>query len=195
MNGHKRVFRSQSAMEYLMTYGWAILIISVVLAVLFSLNVFNAGASLGTACIGQPGYSCTQPLITSGGLITFTIGSGTGSSVTDAWFACAGTGNSVSASSLVYNAIYQNGQVSGASYSGIAIPGVYPTVLSNTIANGAQITVQGVQCYPAKGGITNMLSPIGSSFSGSIWMVYTTSGSSWSPAYIQIATVTAKSSS
>ena len=32
---------AQSAMEYLMTYGWAILIISVVLVVLFSLGVTN----------------------------------------------------------------------------------------------------------------------------------------------------------
>ena len=34
--------KAQSAMEYLMTYGWAILIISVVLAALFQLGVFNA---------------------------------------------------------------------------------------------------------------------------------------------------------
>jgi hypothetical protein len=34
-------FKSQSAMEYLMTYGWAILIIAVVLAALFELGVFN----------------------------------------------------------------------------------------------------------------------------------------------------------
>lgn len=33
--------RLQSAMEYLMTYGWAILIIAVVLAALFELGVFN----------------------------------------------------------------------------------------------------------------------------------------------------------
>ena len=37
---HQR-FQSQSAMEYLMTYGWAILIIAVVLAALFELGVFN----------------------------------------------------------------------------------------------------------------------------------------------------------
>ena len=35
-------FRSQSAMEYLMTYGWAILIIAVVLGALFSLGIFNS---------------------------------------------------------------------------------------------------------------------------------------------------------
>ncbi len=36
--------RSQSAMEYLMTYGWAILIIAVVLGALYSLGVFNMSA-------------------------------------------------------------------------------------------------------------------------------------------------------
>jgi hypothetical protein len=36
-----RKLRSQSAMEYLMTYGWAILIIAVVLGALFQLGVFN----------------------------------------------------------------------------------------------------------------------------------------------------------
>ncbi len=38
---HSAYYRSQSAMEYLMTYGWAILIIAVVLGALFSLGVFN----------------------------------------------------------------------------------------------------------------------------------------------------------
>ncbi|MCL5239323.1 MAG: LamG domain-containing protein [Candidatus Marsarchaeota archaeon] len=38
----QRVRRAQSAMEYLMTYGWAILIIAVVLGALFQLGVFNS---------------------------------------------------------------------------------------------------------------------------------------------------------
>ncbi|MDE1855249.1 MAG: hypothetical protein KGH57_02955 [Candidatus Micrarchaeota archaeon] len=42
MRNAKRVKKAQSAMEYLMTYGWAILIIGVVLAGLFYLGVFNA---------------------------------------------------------------------------------------------------------------------------------------------------------
>jgi len=36
--------KSQSAMEYLMTYGWAILIIAVVLGALFQLGVFNSSS-------------------------------------------------------------------------------------------------------------------------------------------------------
>ncbi len=46
--------RSQSAMEYLMTYGWAILIIAIVLVALFSLGIFN---SSNFAPRAQPG-SC-----------------------------------------------------------------------------------------------------------------------------------------
>ncbi|MDE1833537.1 MAG: LamG domain-containing protein [Candidatus Micrarchaeota archaeon] len=50
-----RETRAQSAMEYLMTYGWAILIIAVVLAVLFTLGIFNANTYGGRAHSG----SCT----------------------------------------------------------------------------------------------------------------------------------------
>jgi len=44
MRSSSRCKKSQSAMEYLMTYGWAILIISVVLASLFQLGVFNSSS-------------------------------------------------------------------------------------------------------------------------------------------------------
>ncbi|MDE1855812.1 MAG: LamG domain-containing protein [Candidatus Micrarchaeota archaeon] len=46
--------RAQSAMEYLMTYGWAILIVAVALAALYQLGVFNPASLQGKA---QPG-SC-----------------------------------------------------------------------------------------------------------------------------------------
>jgi hypothetical protein len=40
----EKVVKLQSAMEYLMTYGWAILIIAVVLGVLFQLGVFSSSS-------------------------------------------------------------------------------------------------------------------------------------------------------
>jgi hypothetical protein len=56
--------RSQSAMEYLMTYGWAILIIAVVLGILFQLGVFSSGsfavrAPPGTCKVFRPAGSWT----------------------------------------------------------------------------------------------------------------------------------------
>jgi hypothetical protein len=41
----RKTFKLQSAMEYLMTYGWAILIIAVVLGVLYQMGVFNSSSS------------------------------------------------------------------------------------------------------------------------------------------------------
>ncbi len=68
--------RSQSAMEYLMTYGWAILIIAVVLAALFSLGVFSSpNVSAVSSCVTQPGYGCTGLTLASNGLLSATIGS------------------------------------------------------------------------------------------------------------------------
>ncbi len=60
--------KSQSAMEYLMTYGWAILIIAVVIAVLFDLGIFSS-PSFGNSCITQDGFYCSNPILTSSGAL------------------------------------------------------------------------------------------------------------------------------
>ncbi len=54
--------RSQSAMEYLMTYGWAILIIAVVLAVLYQIGVFSGGNFVP----GSPAGACEVQRTTVG---------------------------------------------------------------------------------------------------------------------------------
>ena len=71
----KRKVKAQSAMEYLMTYGWAILIISVVLAALWSIGVFSSpGGGGSAACVGTIGYLCGTPTLESNGLLLTTIG-------------------------------------------------------------------------------------------------------------------------
>ncbi len=65
---HAKRFSSQSAMEYLMTYGWAILIIAVVLAALFELGVFNpytfaAKAQPGSCSVYRPDGAGTNNFI------------------------------------------------------------------------------------------------------------------------------------
>jgi hypothetical protein len=73
--------KAQSAMEYLMTYGWAILIIAVVLGALFSLGVFNGNSILGTSCVAATGYLCQSPLYShTTGFISVTLGQTTGTS-------------------------------------------------------------------------------------------------------------------
>jgi len=76
-------FKAQSAMEYLMTYGWAILIIAVVLGALFSLGVFNSSSLIGTSCVALSGYYCANPVLT-GNTLTLTVGQATGTSYSSA---------------------------------------------------------------------------------------------------------------
>jgi len=81
----KALAKAQSAMEYLMTYGWAILIVAVVLGALYSLGVFNGAAFLGTSCIAASGFYCTNPTLSTGGVLTVTIGQATGTTFNNAY--------------------------------------------------------------------------------------------------------------
>ena len=75
--------RQQSAMEYLMTYGWSIVAIAVVVGALYSLGVFGGGANGATGCGVVAGFSCTQPILYSSGVLTAGVGSiGTTKTVT-----------------------------------------------------------------------------------------------------------------
>ena len=52
--------RSQSALEYMMTYGWAILIIVIVAAVLYSFGIFSPSSSISATITGFSGLGSVQ---------------------------------------------------------------------------------------------------------------------------------------
>jgi putative component of membrane protein insertase Oxa1/YidC/SpoIIIJ protein YidD len=52
--------KGQSAMEYLMTYGWAILVIIIVIAVLFYIGVLNPRNVTPSSCTFPPGLTCSS---------------------------------------------------------------------------------------------------------------------------------------
>jgi hypothetical protein len=95
-------FRAQSAMEYLMTYGWAILIIAVVLGALYSLGIFNGTNFLGNTCIAGTGYLCSNPSLATNGILSFTFGY-YGPNITVSGFACSS--NSISPNSFSQSGI------------------------------------------------------------------------------------------
>ncbi|MDE1852117.1 MAG: hypothetical protein KGH69_05565, partial [Candidatus Micrarchaeota archaeon] len=73
MNNVHRL-KLQGAMEYLMTYGWAILIVAVVLAVMFSLGVFSSGGTVSNSCLSTAGYLCQNPVLNSTGWLGIKFG-------------------------------------------------------------------------------------------------------------------------
>ena len=69
--------KGQAAMEYLMTYGWAILIVIVVVAALYAMGVFRIGvAPIGCSpCFSGfalVGYTKTGPTPSTGGSLKIT---------------------------------------------------------------------------------------------------------------------------
>ena len=150
-----------------MTYGWAILIIAVVLGALFSLGVFSGTSLLGTTCIASSGYYCSG-LVLHGGSLSFTFGQSTGV-------------NWASANVFFWP-------------SGAPAPTAVPTgscaAPFSSINSGQTVTVSlSGTCGPT-GSTVTLPNTLGSTIAGSIWASYYTS--SGGPYFTQVATLTAK---
>ncbi|MDE1846069.1 MAG: hypothetical protein KGH53_02205 [Candidatus Micrarchaeota archaeon] len=79
----------QSAMEYLMTYGWAILIIAVVLGALYQLGVFNSNQlGFSSSCLASSGFLCQNPILNTTGWLAVKFGAIGTSSLTITNTAC-----------------------------------------------------------------------------------------------------------
>ena len=66
--------KSQSALEYMMTYGWAILVIVIVAAVLYSLGIFSPSSSLSTTVTGFANTPISSAAFTNNGGLAFSVG-------------------------------------------------------------------------------------------------------------------------
>ena len=161
----------QSAMEYLMTYGWAILIIAVVMVALFSLGILG-GSPLTTTCLPQSGYQCSGVVYshTSGNVVA-TIGQTTGNN----W-----------ASANVYFV------PQGTSTTGAGVP----SSISNNPKGGNVIGTlnSGATATSIDIPVSAPSTAAGTSTSGQLWAVYyvTSGGTTQGPYYSQLATVTLK---
>ncbi len=168
--------KAQSAMEYLMTYGWAILIISVVLASLFSLGVFNSGASLSTTCLPLAGYTCTSPLLHSGAMF-LGVGQATGA----AW------------SNTVY--YYDPTGTTGCDLTAL-VPTAAGTTIPNSVWNGISLSSGFANTIVINPGDTDTAvfsasAGSGTSYSGTLWVSYNTL--QVSNLCVQVATISLKS--
>lgn len=66
--------KGQSATEQLITYGWAAMILVVIIGVLFYMGVINFSGSEPERCLFQSGFLCTNHrLYSSGGQVTVNV--------------------------------------------------------------------------------------------------------------------------
>ena len=167
------LWRLQSAMEYLMTYGWAILIIAVVLAALFELGVFNGSNLAPQACIAQAGFVCKNPIYTANG-IGIILGQTTGREYFDSFMFIAAEGEPLSSTGIPQNFTDPS--------NGLFIGNLLPGQTVGADFNSSKFAYGQI---PAN-------APIGTPFAGYVWLGYCLSPCSAPTAYSKVATITAK---
>src|SRR3989344_3962590 len=83
--------RGQSALEYLVTYGWAILAIVIIAAVLWYTGVFNPSKFRGgNECGGFGSFTCIDQVITTTSA-TIVLGNSVGRTITAGNVSIVGT--------------------------------------------------------------------------------------------------------
>jgi hypothetical protein len=83
--------RGQAAMEFLMTYGWVLLVVLVAVSALAYFGVLNPGDKLPESCVFFPGIGCNDFKVTSSSVI-LVITNGGGINLEDVTFTVLGTG-------------------------------------------------------------------------------------------------------
>ncbi|MCL5100381.1 MAG: hypothetical protein M1122_00285 [Candidatus Marsarchaeota archaeon] len=136
--------RLQSAMEYLITYGWSIVIIAVIIAALAALGIFSPGKFSGQECNIQEGLVCQGAYMMQNGTLSLNVYQATQYPINITAIGCNTEGN-------VTN--MQSPSASG---------GIYVQV-------GSNVTLY-VQCYTNTGAFSG--TP-GTQFSGFIIINYT----------------------
>ncbi len=103
--------KGQAALEFLMTYGWAILIVVVVVAALFAMNVFNPSSFVGETASGFASFTVTGWSYSQAGVVNFTLGNKLGEQITITNVSVK-TSDGTTASDNTTNLVGPNGKVS-----------------------------------------------------------------------------------
>lgn len=99
--------KGQAAMEFLMTYGWAILAAIIAIGVLAYFGVFSPGKYISKACIINNPFGCDESALAAGA-ITLNIRNGGGEDYNVSSIAIAGCTSYTTATTIV------DGSTSGA---------------------------------------------------------------------------------
>lgn len=86
--------KGQAAMEFLMTYGWALLVVLVAIGALAFFGVLNPSQFLPSTCTITPGLHCDDFIVSEANGVTVIIQNGLGNGITDAYINATGCSGS-----------------------------------------------------------------------------------------------------
>lgn len=122
-----------------MTYGWAVIIMLVVVAVLFYLGVFSSSSSTPKSCAFPSGFSCNEFEVDSDGRLLLDVGQATGRTITVTGIGCSADGMPAITSyvSVVIRSgshAWVNNYTNGTACSGASSPFKGKVILQYTVA-------------------------------------------------------------
>lgn len=147
-------FKFQTAMEYLVSYGWVILILGIVVYMLYSLGILT-GAPQASSCSPKGGYVCTVPIlshITGNAIMKVSQSSGTDWATANFMFVPSGTPSTSIQSDFV---------------------GPNEQIVTTGLASGQTITIN----IPVNTMLTSTAPVnVGETYSGFLWAMYAIPG-------------------
>ncbi|MCL4404941.1 hypothetical protein M1583_03055 [Candidatus Marsarchaeota archaeon] len=176
--------KAQMSLDFLISYGVAFIIISAAIYIIMTSGIFNP-TIIPENCVPAPSFVCDSYGINSTGAMVIKLSQATGGTINVTGVACSVNPNNTDED------IPATGNVNILGYSGD--PSSYPP--STFTANGVRIYSDGygvlnAYCYGSNGAIDSQ--PLGNSFTGYIFINYTTTGLPSQHTLIKVAAVTMK---
>ncbi len=157
--------KQQAAVDFMVSYGIAILVVAISIYVVLRLGVFSNNLSQ-PSCVASPSFACGSTELNSNGLLTFTLTQAIGGAINITAVACS-SGLNVTGNWPQYgNTKVQKYSVATSDYPNNAIQ--YGLVMYS--GSSAQVSIN---CYGLLGLATGSL---GTPYTGYIWLNYTFSG-------------------
>ena len=176
--------RAQMSLDFIISYGVAFIIISAAIYIIMTSGIFNPTV-IPENCVPSPSFVCDSYGINATGAMVIKLSQATGGTINVTGVACAVNSNSTDEN------LPETGNINILGYSGDS--GSYPP--GTFTSNGVIIYSDGygilnAYCYATNGAIDSQ--PLGNSFTGYIFINYTTSGLPSQHTLIKVASVTMK---
>jgi len=156
-------FRAQAAVDFLMSYGIALIVVTIAIAVIVKVAYLSPTLSTST-CTPAPGFACQYYAINTSGVLKLSLAQATGSAIIVHGIACSTLPNTTG-NRPAYGNVYVTNSL--AYYPSGGSPGTGISLYS-----GSAYTFS-LNCYGPSGIATSNLQ---GSFIGNVWLNYTVPG-------------------
>ncbi len=165
----RRGFKAQAAVDFMMSYGIALIIIFIALSVIYQISVLAPSLATQT-CSGMAGFSCELYVLNKTGTLQLTIAQATGGTITINGIACSSQPNTTG-NKPAYGNIYVTNVFK------YYPPGTSPAT-NAPLGNGVSVFSDSsntitLYCYTGTGVAKGTL---GNSYTGFVWLNYSIPG-------------------